>query len=70
MTTALALATGITVATNATGYPPQQLPTLLMLRSYVIPTEFPYEEGVSKSPSTDHSDEPDSTALLRAEGPK
>ena len=68
MTSALALAAGIAVAPIATAYPALDLPTLLMLRFYTIPTTEPYssDEGVSKSPANDHPDEREAAAVFRA----
>jgi hypothetical protein len=58
MTSALALATGISAATIATGYPAQQLPTLLMLDFYIVPITGSCDEGLCKSPANDHPHEP------------
>ena len=70
MTSALVLAAGIAVAPIATGYPALDLPTLLMLRFYTIPTTESCYEGVCKSPANDHPDEPKAEAVYLQTGSK
>jgi hypothetical protein len=66
MTSALALAAGIAVAPLATAYPALDLPTLLMLRFYTVPTTGPCSEGECKSPANDHPDGPEAVARFQA----
>ena len=56
---ALAIATGISAASMAIGYPGQQLP-LLMLQFPNIFTTIESCDGVCESPANDHPGEPPS----------
>lgn len=72
MTGALALATGMSAASTATGFlhAPPWLPPLLTAPFYTVPVnEFCYD-GVCKSPANDRRDEPASvSADTEAIGP-
>lgn len=66
VTSALALAGGIAAAPLATDYPALDLPTLLMLRFYTIPTTGSCDDGACKSPETEHPVQVDELAAFRA----
>ena len=63
ITSALALATGISAASMAIHYPAQQLPLLLLQFPNMVPTTDSCD-GVCKSPANEHPGEP---ANVRAE---
>ena len=62
VTSALALAAGIATAPLATDYPALDLPTLLMLRFYTVPTTGSCDDGTCKSPTNDHPVQTDELA--------
>lgn len=66
VTSALALAGGIAAAPLATDYPALDLPTLLMLRFYTVPTDRSCDDGACKAPANDQPVEADELAAFRA----
>ncbi|MGE2815412.1 hypothetical protein ACQI5H_09745 [Mycobacterium heidelbergense] len=66
VTSALALAGGIAAAPLATDYPALDLPTLLMLRFYTVPTTGSCDDAACKPPANDHPVQTDELALFRA----
>jgi hypothetical protein len=64
MAGALGFATVISAASIASGYPHQQMPTLLMLNFFVIPTTSTCYDGACQSPLDSNPGEP---ASVRAE---
>jgi len=68
ITSALALAAGIAAAPIGTAYSVAPLPTLLMLRFYIIPTTESCYEGACQSPANDHTDELETAAVVREAG--
>ncbi|WP_139331338.1 hypothetical protein [Mycobacterium sp. IS-2888] len=67
MTSALALAGGIAAAPLATDYPALDLPTLLMLRFYTVPTDRSCDDGACKAPANDQPVQADELAAFRAQ---